>query len=298
MKEKVGYLGLGVMGTPMVRNLLRAGYPVVAWNRTRSKAEALAAEGAEVAGTPAEAAREATVLIACLGDAAAVEEVVTGGGGLLEAVGPGQVFIDMTTNSPPVSIRLARLLEEKGAGMLDAPVSGGDVGAIEGTLSIMVGGEPELFRRCLPLLEVLGGRVTLMGETVGAGGYAKLANQIMVAIHLAAMGEALVFGAKAGLDLNKLVPALQAGWANSTVLGVKAPKVLERDFTPVGTVAVQHKDLSYITRSMDDLGISLPFSNQLREMYAELIEQDKAGIDQMALIHLFEDMADVEVKGR
>jgi 2-hydroxy-3-oxopropionate reductase len=297
MKEKLGYLGLGVMGTPMARNLLRAGYPVVAYNRSRAKAAALAREGAQVAETPAEAARRATILIACLADAQAVEEVVTGADGVLEAVGEGQVLIDMTTNSPPVSARLAKLLEAKGADMLDAPVSGGDVGAVEGTLSIMLGGKPEVFRRCLPILKVLGRRITLMGEEVGAGGYAKLANQIMVPIHLAAMGEALVFGAKAGLDLNKLAGALSGGMANSAAFELKLPKVLAGDFSPGARATVQLKDLNYIKEAMEKLGIKLPVTELVRKLYADLVKQGHGEEDHSGIIRLFEKTARVAARG-
>ena len=297
MKETLAYLGMGVMGAPMARNLLKAGYPVVVYNRTRDKAEALAAAGAKVAATPAEAAREAQVVVACLADALVVEEVVLGPGGLLEAMQPGQVFIDMTTNSPPVSIRLAGLLAEKGVDMLDAPVSGGDVGAIAGTLSIMLGGKPEVFQRCLPILEVLGERITLMGPEVGAGGYAKLANQIMVPIHLAAMGEALVFGAKAGLDLNKLGAALSGGMANSAAFGLKLPKVLSGQFEPGGRAAVQLKDLNYIAQAMEKLGIELPVTGLVRSLYQQLVDQGHGEEDHSAIVRIFEKAAGVEARG-
>ena len=297
MKETVAYLGMGVMGAPMARNLLKAGYQVVVYNRSRDKAEALAAEGARVAATPAEAAREAQVVIACLADALVVEEVVLGPGGLLEAMQPGQVFIDMTTNSPPISIRLEGLLGEKGVDMLDAPVSGGDVGAIAGTLSIMLGGKPEVFQRCLPILEVLGERITLMGGEVGAGGYAKLANQIMVAVHLASMGEALVFGAKAGLDLNKLGAALSGGMANSAAFALKLPKVLSGQFEPGGRAAVQLKDLNYIAQAMEKLGIELPVTGLVRSLYQQLVDEGHGQEDTSAIVRIFEQAAAVEARG-
>ena len=297
MKETVAYLGMGLMGAPMARNLLKAGYSVVVYNRTREKAQSLVAEGARVAENPAEAARMAQVVIACLADAEVVETCVTGPAGLLEAVGPGHVFIDMTTNNPPVSMRLAQALAAKGADMLDAPVSGGDVGAIAGTLSIMAGGKPEVFRRCLPILEVLGGRITLMGEAVGAGGYAKLANQIMVPIHLAAMSEALVFGAKAGLDLNKLGHALSGGMAASAICDFKLPKVLARDFQPGGRAAVALKDLNYIGQATDALGISLPVTALVRSLYQQLVDEGQGEEDLSAIVRIFERAAAVEARG-
>ena len=297
MSERIGFIGLGITGTPMTRNLLKAGLSVVVNDVDAAKVEALLGEGAVGAASPAELARQVDVAITCLPNADVVDAVVFGTGGLAEGCRRGQVLVDMTTNYPPASIALARRLAGLGVDFLDAPVSGGSGGAQAGTLSIMCGGAPAVYERCLPVLEAMGKRITLMGEQVGAGGYAKLANQIFVSIHLAAVAEGLVFAAKAGLDLNKLVPALEAGWANSMVLNVKAPKVLARDFTPVGTVAVQHKDLTYITRSMADLGIALPLCPQIQGLYEQLIAQGKAGMDQMALIELFEAQAGVVAKG-
>ncbi len=297
MPEAVGFIGLGIMGTPMTRNLMKAGYRAVVYNRTRAKAGQLAAEGAQAVESPAEVARRADVVITCLADAKAVEQVVTGEGGLLEAMGPGQVLIDMTTNSPPVSQKLAGLLSEKGADMLDAPVSGGDVGAIEGTLSIMAGGKPEVFERCLPVFRAMGKRITLIGEHVGAGGFAKLANQIMVAIHLSAMGEALVFGAKAGLDLNLLAEALAGGAANSEVFRIKLPKVLSGKLEPGARATVQLKDLTYIAQSMESLGISLPVVTLVRDLYQELIDAGHGDEDHSAIVRVFEKRAGVEARG-
>lgn len=296
-RPTLGYLGTGIMGAPMVRNLLRAGYPVVVYNRTRDKAEALVADGAEVAATPAAVGRQAELVLACLYDAAAVEAVVCGPDGLLESVGDGHVLVDMTTGSPPVSQRIAARLAERGGAMLDAPVSGADVRAIEGTLSIMVGGDPAVFRRCLPVFEVLGGQITHMGDQVGAGGFAKLANQIMVAINLASMGEALVFGARAGLDVGKLVAALAGGAANSEVLRLKSEKVLSGHFTPGGRAEVQLKDLNYIHDSMQVLGMSLPVTDLVHDLYRQLVAAGFGEEDHSAIIRIFERMTGVEARG-
>lgn len=295
--ERLGFIGLGIMGTPMVRNLLKAGFAVTVNDVAADKVAALVDAGAQAAATPAELAPQVDVLLTCLPNAEIVEAVIFGDDGFAKGCRKGQAVIDLTTNYPPTSIAIAGRLAGQGVDFIDAPVSGGRAGAEGGTLSIMCGGAEAVFQRCLPVLEALGKRITLMGEQVGAGGYAKLTNQIFVSIHFAAVAEGLVFAAKAGLDLRKLVPALEAGWANSTVLGVKAPQVLARDFSPIGTVAVQHKDLSYITRSMADLGIELPFCPQIQAMYEKLIAEGKAGIDQMALIQLLEEQAGVEVKG-
>ena len=297
MKETVGYLGMGIMGAPMARNLLKGGYPVVVWNRTRNKAEPLRGQGAEVAATATEVARRARVIFACLADAQAVEATVAGAGGLLEAVGPEHVFIDMTTNSPPMSMRIAEALATRGAEMLDAPVSGGDVGAVEGTLSIMVGGKPEVFQRCLSMLEVLGGRITLMGERVGAGGYAKLANQIMVPIHLAAMGEALVFGAKAGLHPARLAGALAGGMAASAIFDYSLPKVLSGKFAPGGTADLVLKDLTYIAEAAAAMDLSLPVTDLVRSLYRQLVHLGHGSEDSSAIVRIFEESAGVKARG-
>lgn len=293
--EKLGFLGLGIMGTPMCRNLLKAGFDLTVFDVDSAKVSGLVAEGARAASSPAEMAQQVDVMVACLPNADIVDSVVSGPDGILEASRDGQVFIDMTTSYPEASIAVAEKLAAKGVQMLDAPVSGGNAGAEQGTLSIMCGGPSDTYERCLPVLEAMGKRITLMGEAVGAGGYAKLTNQIMVSIHLASVAEALVFAKKAGLDLEKLVPALEAGWANSMVLNVKAPKILANDYSPVGTVRVQHKDLSYILRTMKSLDMELPLSPQIHAMYQQLIDAGEDSVDQMALIRIFEKLGGVNM---
>lgn len=298
MSERLAFLGMGQMGAPMARNLLKAGYPVTVWNRTRDKAEALRNDGALVAETPAAATERAEVVLACLFDGAAVEAVLEGPQGVLAALRPGQVFVDHTTNSPPLSRRLAARVAERGATMLDAPVSGGDVGAQRGMLSIMCGGNPAAFDRCEPILAAMGRRVTLMGEAVGAGGYAKLANQILVAVHLVAMGEALVFGAKAGLDLDRLVAALGGGMANSVVLEMKADKLLCGDFTPGAELNVHVKDLAYIREALDGLGLHLPLAELVRERFGEAAAAGLGREDHSAVVRLLERAAGIEARRR
>lgn len=293
--EKLGFLGLGIMGAPMCRNLLKAGFPLTVFDVDAAKVAALVAEGAKAAVSPKQMAEQVDILVACLPNADIVDLVVSGEDGLLAGCRPGQVFVDMTTNYPEASIAVEKKLAAEGVQMLDAPVSGGNVGAEQGTLSIMCGGPKDAYERCMPVFEAMGRRITLMGKQVGAGGYAKLVNQIMVSIHLASVAEAFVFAKKAGLDLQKLVPALEAGWANSMVLNVKAPKILNNDYTPVGTVRVQHKDLSYILRTMESLGMKLPLCPQIHAMYQELIDAGQEGVDQMALIRVFEHLGGVRM---
>jgi len=293
--EKLGFLGLGIMGGPMTRNLLKAGFAVTVFDVDAAKVRTAVSQGAMAAVSPAEVARQSDIILACLPSAEIVEQSVSGTGGLLEGCRTGQVFVDHTTNFPASSIAVAEKLAAKGVEMLDAPVSGGNMGAEQAALSIMVGGKAAVFERCLPVLNALGKRVVLMGEQVGAGGYAKLVNQIMVSIRLASVAEAFVFAKKAGLDLKKLVSVLEAGWANSTVLNVKAPKILNNDYSPVGTCKIMQKDLSYITRAAAKMGVPVPFSEQVLDMYELLIEQGKGGVDQMALVHLLATEAGVDM---
>ena len=286
--ERIGFLGLGIMGAPMTRNLIDAGFSVTVFDVDSAKVAAMQQAGATSAGSPASVAGETDIVVACLPSADVVEQAVNGPDGIIEGCRDGQVFVDTTTSFPAASQRVAEQLGTRGVAMLDAPVSGGRKGAEEAELSIMVGGPAAVFERCRPLLEAMGKRITLMGEEVGAGGYAKLTNQIMVSIHLASVAEAFTFARKAGVDLEKLVPALEAGWANSTVLNVKAPKVLANDYTPVGTVRIQHKDLSYVRRTASDLGMELKLCPQIEAMYEELIASGQERLDQMALIQIWE----------
>lgn len=296
MKETIGFIGTGIMGAPMARNLLKAGYKVVVYNRTRSKAAALVKYGAAIANSPSDVAKKAKIILACLKDAEAVASVLTGHNGLLNSLSRGHVFVDMSTNNPEVSKRLAAMLAKKGAEMLDAPVSGGDIGAIKGTLSIMVGGKKSVLKRCMPIFRVLGKNITYMGNEVGDGCYAKLANQIMVAINLASMGEALVFGAKAGLNIKKLANALSAGLANSEVLRVKLPKILSRDFSPGGSIEIQLKDLKYIKKTAENMGIKLPVTELVRSIYQQLHKEGFSGEDHSAIIKAFEKLSNVRVR--
>ena len=215
-RSKVGFIGLGVMGKPMARNLLKAGYPLVVHNRSQAALDELAGVGASRAASPGEVAENADIIITMLPSSPDVGSVVEGSDGILEVVHEGHLLIDMSTINPIVSGRLGAKLGERGASMLDAPVSGGEQGAIDGILSIMVGGDAADFERALPLFEVMGRTVTHMGA-LGSGGFTKLANQIIVAINLTAMGEALVFGAAAGVDPRKMISALSGAWPAASV---------------------------------------------------------------------------------
>ena len=226
MLQRVGCIGLGLMGKPMAMRLLAAGYQLAVHNRSQGAVRELVARGATACTTSREVAEGSEVIITMLPDAPDVELVLLGANGILEGAAPGSIVIDMTSNNPEVSARLAARLRNKQVGMLDAPVSGGDVGARAGTLSIMVGGPRQTLETCRPILAVLGHKIVHAGEQVGMGGHVKLANQILVATTLAGMGEALVYGAKAGIDPAIVVEAMSAGLARCGSLDVKAPKVL------------------------------------------------------------------------
>ena len=302
-KETIGYIGLGNMGMPMARNLVRAGYPVVVHDIDPVRVRTLVDEGAAAAASPSEmASRGASVIFSSLPTGESVEEVAAGPGGILEGGRAGDVYIDMSTIPPPVCERLGALLAERGIDMLDAPVTGGKAGAAAGTLGIMVGGRAGAFERCRPLLEVLGGVVQHFGEAVGAGMHAKLANQIMVGAHLAALAEALAYGKRAGLDLRVLVEILKSGRAGSEILNVNSPGILDGNLEEVGAMGpmtLLRKDLDCVVESMAAMGVGESLSHDVRGMYDQLIDQDdgrrEVARDCMGLIYLYQDRFGVEV---
>ena len=301
-RETIGYIGLGNMGMPMARNLVRAGYPVVVHDIDPSRVRTLVGEGAVAAESPAGMASRASVIFSSLPTGESVEDVVSGPGGILEGGRAVQNYIDMSTIPPPVCERLGSLLAERSIDMLDAPVTGGKAGAAAGTLGIMVGGRASAFERCRPLLEVLGGVVQHFGEAVGAGMHAKLANQIMVGAHLAAFAEALAYGKRAGLDLHGLVEILKSGRAGSEILNVNSPGILDGNLEEVGAMGpmtLLRKDLDCVVESMAAMGVEESLSHDVREMYGQLIEADRGrreiARDCMGLIYLYQDRFGVEV---
>jgi len=296
MPPRLGFIGLGLMGKPMATRLLEAGYTVAVHNRSQGAVRDLAGRGAIACTTSREVAERAEVVITMLPDAPDVELVLLGERGVLEGAAPGSVVIDMTTNNPEDSVRLAARLEDKQVGMLDAPVSGGDVGARNGTLSIMVGGPRQTFEACEPILKVLGHTIVHVGSQVGMGGHAKLANQILVAVTLAGMSEALVYGAKAGIDPALLVEAMSAGFARCGALDIKAPKILAGDFTPGGKVDSQVKDLRYAMQMARKLKVSLPVTSVVNELFHAVQYAGRGGWDHAAIITLIEEFAGVTAR--
>jgi 2-hydroxy-3-oxopropionate reductase len=306
-KPAVGVIGLGIMGAPMARNLLRAGFPLVVWNRTAARADALVAEGAERAGSPREVAERAGVVITMLSDSPDVEAVYRAPDGVLAGVtsrGSGRsqsqaretgvVLVDMSTIAPRVARELAAEAAARGAAMLDAPVSGGDVGAQRGTLSIMVGGDAEALARVRPALEALGTRITHVGGS-GAGQVVKACNQIVVGLTLEALGEALVLGSKAGVAPQAIVEALGGGLAASRVLEVRGPKLLARDFAPGFKLDLHAKDLAIVLDTARQLDVPLPGAALVAELFEAERARGHGEADNSTVVRALEALAGHEI---
>jgi 2-hydroxy-3-oxopropionate reductase len=295
MAERVGFIGLGIMGKPMARNLMQSGYELTVHNRSPEKAEELGKEGASVAATPKEVAQKSDVVITMLPDSPQVREVVAGEDGVLEGISEGALLIDMSTISPVVTEELAEAVKEKGASMLDAPVSGGDVGAIEGTLSIMVGGEKQDFERAKPLFEAMGKTITHVGP-VGAGQVTKAANQVVVALTIEAVSEALVLGSAGGVSPEKVLDVLSGGLAGNKVMEVKREKFLSREFEPGGKVEFHHKDLGIALAAGREYGVALPATAVVDQLFEALMTRGRGGWDHSALLTIIEDLAQREIE--
>ena len=292
MADTVGFIGLGIMGKPMAENVIEAGYDLVAYNRTREKAEEL--DGATVAETPKEVAEQSDIIITMLPDSPQVEEVLEGEDGVLEGVKEGALIVDMSTISPVVTEVLSEKAKEKGASMLDAPVSGGDVGAIEGTLSIMVGGSEEDFERALPLFEVMGGNVTHVGPS-GTGQIVKAANQIVVALTIEAVSEALVLGSKGGVAPEKILDVLGGGLAGNKVMEAKREKLLEHSFDPGFRIELHHKDLGIALAAGREYGVTLPVTAVVDQMLQDLEMRGRGDRDHSAILTLIEESSAHEI---
>jgi len=294
MTDRIGFIGLGIMGRPMARNLMKAGFPLTVWNRSRPSIDELVSEGAAEGGSPADVARRSAVVITIVGDSPDVEEVALGRNGIIEGAHPGLVHIDMSTISPQVTRRIAGRLAEAGVEMLDAPVSGGQQGAIEGTLSIMVGGKAETLERCRPVLAAMGGKIVHCGPA-GAGQTVKLCNQIAVALTNLGMCEALVFAARSGIDPRVMIEAVSAGAGTSWQLQNLAPRIVERDFRPGFKVAHQRKDLRLALEAAAAMAAPLPGTGLVAELFSAL-EADGLGEEgTQALVKALEKLAGVEV---
>jgi 2-hydroxy-3-oxopropionate reductase len=297
MQGPIGFIGLGIMGRPMAKNLLKAGYSLVVHNRSQGAVQELAGLGAKTASAPEAVAREAPIVVLMLPNSPDVELVALGPRGLLAGVRPGQTVVDMSTISPIVSQKVGAALAEKGVRMLDAPVSGGEKGAIEGTLSIMVGGERQVFDEVLPVFQAMGRTITYLGP-LGSGGFTKLANQIIVAVNLTALGEALVLAAKAGLDVELTLKALGGGLAGSRCLDQKTPNYLAHEFKPGFKVDLHYKDLGLIMEAARALAVPLPTTAVVQELFSALRVRGGGGLDHSGIVTLLEALAGVEVRKR
>jgi 2-hydroxy-3-oxopropionate reductase len=291
--EKIGFVGLGLMGRPMARNIMEAGYELTVHNRSRGKVEELVAEGAEAAESPKEVAECSGIIFTMLPGPPEVREVVLGEDGLLRGAGEGSLLVDMSTSSPVLASSLARTAREQGVGMLDAPVSGGDVGATEGTLSIMVGGDEKYFVRAKPLFEAMGKTVVHVGGS-GTGQTVKACNQVVVALTIEAVSEALVLGSTAGVDPAKVIEVLSGGLAGNSIMEVKAEKFLSRDFEPGGKAESHHKDLRIALEAGREHGVPLPVTALVEEMFEALMAKGRSDWDHSALVTLVEEWTDTK----
>jgi 2-hydroxy-3-oxopropionate reductase len=291
----VGFIGLGIMGKPMARNLLRARFPVVVFNRTRSKADEIVAEGARWRGSPADVARDAQVVVTMVTDSSDVEQVILGPRGVIEGVHAGSIVIDMSTISPGVERTIAARLAAKGVAYLDAPVSGGSWGAVQGTLAIMVGGEEAAFQRARPILEAMGKSIRYVGPS-GSGQVTKLVNQILVAVTLVGVVEALVFAAKAGADLLDTIEAVKDGAAGSWQLANLGPRIAGGDFAPGFMMRLQLKDLRLISEMAQELALPLPVTSLVAQLYRAAAADGKGEWGTQAVVTVLEHMAGVEAR--
>jgi len=291
---KVGFIGLGIMGRPMSKNLLKAAYSLVVYTRNADTIAELVEAGAVGAKSPKEVAEKCKVIITMLPNSPQVEEVVLGPNGIIKGAQKGSVVIDMSSIAPLVSREIAGKLAEKGIEMLDAPVSGGEPKAIEGTLSVMVGGKKDVFDQCYDIMKAMAGTVVRTGD-IGAGNITKLANQIIVAINIAAMSEALVLAQKSGVEPELVYQAIRGGLAGSTVLDAKALLVMERKFDPGFRINLHVKDLENVLDTSHEIGVPLPLTSAVMEMMQALKVDGLGEADHGSLIQYYEKLANVVV---
>jgi len=295
MKEIIGFIGLGIMGKPMAKNLMIAGYNLVVYDLNPTPVEELCAMGAKKASSVLSLASMVDTIITMLPNGPEVMEVVAGNNGLLEGAKPGTKIIDMSSISPAISVKLHGLCKEKGIDFIDAPVSGGEPKAIEGTLAIMVGCDEPLFEKCVPILKTMGASVVRTG-VVGSGNVTKLANQIVVALNIAAISEAYVLAAKAGVDPAIVFDAIKGGLAGSTVMNAKTPMILDRNFNPGFKIRLHIKDLANAIETGHQLGVPLPLTASVMEIMQALKADGLEENDHSGLVQYFEKLAHVVVK--
>jgi 2-hydroxy-3-oxopropionate reductase len=296
--RKLGFIGLGIMGKPMCKNLLKkTGGPVVVYDIIDAPVQELVTLGAKRADSAKAVAADCDVIFTMLPNSPDVKAVVLGPSGVLEGAKPGAIIVDMSSIAPLASKEIAAKAAERGVELLDAPVSGGEPKAVDGTLAFMVGGKEAVFDQVRDLLATMGASVTLVGE-IGSGNLTKLANQIIVALNIAAVSEALVLAAKAGADPEKVYKAIRGGLAGSTVLDAKAPLMLKGNFKPGFRIALHIKDLQNALDTAHELGVPIPLSSQVMEIMQALRVDGKAGNDHGGIVQFYERLAGVEVRGK
>ncbi|WP_319478815.1 2-hydroxy-3-oxopropionate reductase [uncultured Draconibacterium sp.] len=294
-KKKIGFIGLGVMGKPMSLNLIKAGYSLMVFDINQDSVNEVVSRGAERGNSPNHIGESCEIIITMLPNSPQVETVIAGENGVMEGAKPGSVIIDMSSISPITATKISAIAAEKGVEMIDAPVSGGEPKAIDGTLSIMAGGKEDVFDSIKDILLSMGASAILIGE-IGSGNICKLANQIMVALHLAAMSEAMVFAEKAGVDAEKVFQAIRGGLAGSTVLDAKIPLILDRNFKPGGPIRMHTKDLLNVRDTALEIDAPIPLTTQVMEFMKALKADGKQEDDHGGIIQYWEKLAHVEVK--
>ena len=295
MAERIGFVGLGIMGKPMAKNLLKAGYSLTVYDIVGESMEEVVTEGATGASSNKEVAAASDKIITMLPDSADSEIAILGPDGVLEGAAKGSIVIDMSSIAPLVSQKIGADCAKNGVEMLDAPVSGGQPGAINATLAIMVGGKQDVFDQCFDLLKTMGSNVVLTGD-IGAGGVTKLANQIIVAANIEALSEALVLAQRAGVDPEKVFNAIRGGLAGSAVMEAKGPMMLDRNFQAGFRIRLHQKDLRNVLQTAQELNVPLPVTALLQQMLGALVNEGESESDHSAILHFLEGLAKVEVK--
>lgn len=294
-KPKIGFIGLGIMGKPMAGHLIDAGYELVVHNRNRDAVDELVDKGAAEAHSGKEVAEQSDIVITMLPDSPDVESVALGEGGIIEGAHEGLIFVDMSTIAPSVTTQVGKVLAEKGIRSLDAPVSGGDIGAQNATLSIMVGGDEDTFNTIKPLFDIMGQSAILCGP-LGAGQTVKACNQILVAVTIAGVSEALTMGTKAGVDPIKIVQVLSGGLARCGVLENRGERMVNGDFDPGFRIRLHYKDLNIIQKTSNDFGVPLPVTSEVFELFKTAMVKDRGELDHSGLLTVIEDMSNIQAR--
>ncbi len=294
-KPKIGFIGLGIMGKPMAGHLIDAGYELVVHNRNRDAVDELVGKGAAEAYSGKEVAEQSDIVITMLPDSPDVESVALGEGGIIEGAPEGLIFVDMSTIAPSVTTQVGEVLAEKGVQSLDAPVSGGDIGAQNATLSIMVGGDEDTFNAVKPLFDVMGQSAILCGP-LGAGQTVKACNQILVAVTIAGVSEALTMGTKAGVDPIKIVQVLSGGLARCGVLENRGERMVNGDFDPGFRIRLHYKDLNIIQKTSNDFGVPLPVTSEVFELFKTAMVKGRGELDHSGLLTIIEDMSNIQAR--